>query len=265
MANKKIGVLGGSGYIGKYLSENLNGNVVSVTRKDVDLLDTRATFQYLEKQQFDVVIGGAKHPEYPIDARPDIASTNLTIFTNVHAARSEYGRYINLGSGAEFDRRYDISKVVEDDLIKFFPMDGYGLSRNIISRMCLNEKDFYTLRIFGILHHTEQSLKLFRKLFSNPLRMQLKDSVFDYISMQDFCTLTQYYCDVDTPKYQDINAVYFDHTTLYTQVQTFKEIHGLNTAIHIIGGGLDYYGCGKKLKDLNLKLAGLEQSMKEYR
>ena len=267
MANKKIGVLGGNGYIGKYLSENLTGNVVSVTRKDVDLLDTQAIFRYLEKQQFDVIIGSAKHAEYPLADRTDIASTNLALFTNVYAARGHYGRYINLGSGAEYDRRYDISLVKEDDLTKFFPMDGYGLSRNTISRICQSnaEFEFYTVRLFGVLHYTEPPAKLFRKLFSNPTRLQLRDSVFDYISMQDICTLIQYYCDADAPKYQDINAVYFDHSTLYTQVQTFKEIHGLNTAIHIVSEGLDYYGCGKKLKDLNLKLAGLEQSMKEYR
>jgi nucleoside-diphosphate-sugar epimerase len=265
MASKKIGVLGGSGYVGKYLCENLDGNIVSVTRKEVDLLDARATFDYLSNQQFDVVIGSAKHPEYPLADRTDIASTNLNIFTNVYAARTMYGRFINLGSGAEFDRRSNISIVSEDSLTKSFPVDGYGLSRNTISRICRSEKEFYTIRIFGVLHYTEQPYKLFRKLRNDPTAMYIKDSIFDYISMSDLCVLTQHYCDVDYPKYRDINAVYAEHATLYAQTQRFKNIHGLKTHIHIDGPALDYSGCGEKLKDLNLKLTGLDQGMRDYR
>lgn len=266
MASKKIGVLGGGGFVGRYLVQHLAGNVIPVTRREVNLLDANATYDYLAEQQFDVVIGAAKHPEYPLADRTDIASTNLNLFTNVYAARGLYGRYINLGSGAEFDRRYNITNRTEQHLFMSMPLDGYGLSRNTISRICLSEEefDFYTVRLFGVLHGSEQAHKLFRKLRNNIEHIYMKDSYFDYMSLDDIKTVIQYFVDADVPKYRDVNAVYENKLLLSEQVNRFKEIHGLTTSIHIDGPTVDYTGDGGKLKDLNLQLTGLEQGMKNY-
>lgn len=260
----KIGVLGGRGFVGRYLAANLQGNVVAVTRQEVDLMNADAAYDYLKKEKFDIVIGAAKHPEYPLADRTDIASANLTLFTNVYAARDHYGRYINLGSGAEFDRRYNITNATEESLTRCLPVDGYGLSRNTISRICLSESEFYTVRLFGVLHNTEQPHKLFRKLRNNADHIYIKDSMFDYMTLSDICAVIQYYCDSNRPEHRDINAVYGDHSTLHAQMEVFKQLHGLTTKIHIDGPGLDYTGCGDKLLDLNLNLTGLMQGMKEY-
>jgi len=259
----KIAVLGGRGYIGSYLAKHLRGRVTAVTRDIVDLQDADATYEYLRQEKFDVVIGAAKHPEYPLEPRPDIAITNLALFDAAWRARAHFGTYINLGSGAEFDRRAQISLRREDDLYNYFPVDGYGLSRNIISRVCAKEPNFRTVRLFGVLHHTEPDFKLFKQLISRP-EITVRSCYFDYMTLSDVCAIVQYFVDTPAPKYRDVNAVYDQHYLLHEQLQMFKEMHGLETVIHIGEPGLDYSGDGTRVTDLELNLTGLEQGMKDY-
>lgn len=268
----KIAVLGGAGYIGSYLVQRLQqrAQVTAVTRAQVDLLDRDAVKQYLAQHNFDVVIGAAKHASWELADRPDIASHNLTMFTNIVAARDYFGSYINLGSGAEFDRTLNMDRVQEQDLFNHQPLDGYGLSRNIISRLCQALPNFYTIRLWGIFGAAEPSTRLFNLVrgLQSVGELTIKDCLFDYISMTDLGTLVEYYCinyDKDVP-YKDINAVYVDKFKLTDQLQMMADIHGLKSNWKIAEqAGLDYTGSGARLDSMDLDLQGLKLSLlKEY-
>jgi len=263
----KIGVLGGNGYIGSYLVQSLRilGETVAVTRQQVDLLDAGATQQYLRREKFDVVIGAAKHPEYELAPRPDIASHNLNLFTNVLAAHHEFGRYINLGSGAEFDRTRTALEPAETAIWHRRPLDGYGLSRNTISRICSTMPNFYTVRLWGILHGSEPGYKLFRRLRNGQPELVLRDCFFDYMDMQDLSRVIEYFCCTESPRYQDVNAVYANKFLLSDLAEIFTRVHGIKTRISVEPvRAPDYTGSGLRLAGLNLHLRGLLAGMEEY-
>lgn len=100
----KIAILGANGFVGSNLSRyfSLDHEVVNVVRSTVDLIDPVDTRQFLEINNFDVIINAAAI------MRDDIALTdtrnNLGIFMNLYNNSELFGKLINLGSGAEFDK-----------------------------------------------------------------------------------------------------------------------------------------------------------------
>ncbi len=264
----KVAVLGGAGYIGKYLVDYLQprADVTAVTRAQVDLLDRNSLGQYLSKHEFDVVIGAAKHPSWELAARPDIASHNLTMFTNVVAARPYFGRYINLGSGAEFDRTLNMTDTDEDTILERRPEDGYGLSRNIISRLCRSFPSFYTVRLWGVFGGNETPNKLFKLVQHNQIQLTIKDCLFDYISIQDLARIVEQ-CALSTHhlEHKDINAVYTKKLKITEQLQMFCDLHGLRPNWTVAdSAGLDYIGSRARLAKLNRYRQGLESGMKAF-
>jgi len=133
-------VTGANGFIGsniiKLLSNDINFNLFKGTRDSIDLYSIDSIEKYIYKNQINAVIhcaieGGSrlKQDTYEIFYR------NILMYENLIKFNDRYKIFINFGSGAEFDRRYDISNVNECDIFNVIPTDFYGLSKNIISKL----------------------------------------------------------------------------------------------------------------------------------
>lgn len=87
---KKIAVLGGTGFVGSKLAQHLakNNTVVPVTRTTIDLLDAQQVAEFLQTEQFDVVINAAAVMT-DADAVADTRN-NLGIFMNFHRNRQYF-------------------------------------------------------------------------------------------------------------------------------------------------------------------------------
>lgn len=72
---------------------------------------------------------------------------------------------IYFGSGAEYDRSNNIPNMSEDYFDTSVPKDAYGLSKYIMAKACLNQKNIYELCLFGVygnMRNGREDLSLMR-------------------------------------------------------------------------------------------------------
>jgi len=259
----KIAVLGARGFLGSYLCGYLAGKqheVIPVTRDTVNLNDYEAVDQWLSQHRPDIIIncaisGGGVHVN---DINYSDVQRDLGIFLNFYN-NPQVHKYINVGSGAEFDRRVSIDNCAEEYIKSVTPIDSYGYTKNIIARMCLGKSNFYTLRLFGCFDSSEPDIRLFKRFLADP-NLVIKDRQFDYISARDFAKIVEYYCDYNAlPK--DINCVYTQKKMLSDMLQMLRPGAIINK---VSNTGDVYTGTGVKLAQLSIDLDGLEKGIKSY-
>jgi nucleoside-diphosphate-sugar epimerase len=257
----KIAVLGGSGFIGSIIVDYFASkkyNVSAITRKCVTLSDYNSVDVWLKTHRPNIIIncatmGGKQRMG---DALLSDVQNNLSIFLNFLHNSEYFDKFISIGSGAEFDWTTDINLAKEEDIMKVYPLDGYGYGKNIISRLSLTHPKFYTIRLFGCFDRREPEFRLFKKFIRGD-QFRLIDRKFDYISSNDFNLVLEHYINNEVI-YKDINCVY-------------EKKYYLSEILSIIGpvtidslNEKSYTGDGSKLAKLQLPLLGLEQSIKKY-
>lgn len=262
----RIAILGANGFLGALLVKHLSHNhyVIPVTRDTLDLTDYNQVDEWLGKSAPDVIVncaisGGGRNVN---DINYSDVQRDLAIFMNFYN-NSAVKRYINIGSGAEFDKRTHINHASEHDILHSTPLESYGFIKNIIARMILKRQNFYTLRLFGCFDSSEPIIRLFKK-FKRDGTITINDKYFDYISARDFVTIVEHYC-TSTDLYKDLNCVYLEKLLLSEQLKMFAKHHVPNGIIDIkIDPGLNYTGDGSNLIRLKLPLQGLEYGIKNY-
>lgn len=257
----KVAVLGASGFLGKFLTTQLSKNgyaVYPVTRKDLDLTNFLSVTKWLENIKPNAIVNCAVASNIDINAvLYDDIQNNLNIFLNFYTNSHNFQKFFNIGSGAEFDRRYNIQLAKEVDIFTTQPKDSYGYSKNVISRLSTQNEKFYTLRLFGCFHNSEPKSRLFNRVASGD-KVKITDRQFDYFSAYDFFTVLDYFLNNDC-SYRDINCVYEDKFYL-SQI-----LNKLNPVEVVEKTTINYTGSGKRLSDLNLKLLGLDKSIEVYK
>lgn len=262
----KIAVLGAKGFLGSYLVGSLvhNHHVVPVTRDTLSLESYQAVDKWLTEVKPDVIVNCAMSASgnKVNDINYSDVQRDYAIFLNFYN-NPKTPKYINIGSGAEFDRRSNIANCQEQDILYAKPLESYGYTKNIIARSVLNRDNFYTLRLFGCFDGTELSTRLFAKFFAQK-KIEVQDRYFDYISASDFARVVEYVA-VNQVSVKDINCVYPDKRLLSDQLKMFAQYHIPSADIkhsHEINAA--YTGDGNVLKNLGIPLQGLEQGIKDY-
>lgn len=263
----KIAILGASGFIGRELCSLLKWqhHIVPITRKTFDLSSYSATASWIFNTKPDVIInctiaGGGTELD-KIDHT--IVQSNLAVFLNFYN-NPKCPKFINIGSGAEFDKRGNITAATETDILHRIPADSYGYSKNVIARMVHQRENFYTLRLFGCFGSSESESRLFKRIQQSDA-VTIEQKLFDYMSIQDFSKIVDYYC-VHNDLIKDINCVYNTKKSLFDTAEFFSTLHTDTTCkINLGTTGLEYTGNGEKLSALPIKLDGLEKGIKEYK
>lgn len=264
---KKVIILGANGFIGSYLVKNIQGiNIVPITRDDINLNDYFSVMDLLIKENPYAVINcamsGKKSKIDNLDS--DDVKRILGIFLNFYNLRGLFTKYINIGSGAEFDRETDIDYRSENTIAERVPADNYGYVKNVISRLCIDDPKFITLRLFGCFDKSEHEDRLFAKLMRNE-SINIIDKEFDFFSAEDFSRVV-IHCLNNELTYKDLNCVYEEKLKLSETLNKFVDIHHLTAQINILDvSSTNYTGSAIRLKIENLKLAGLEQSIRNYK
>ena len=262
----KIAILGARGFLGGYLAKHLSRShqVIPVTRETLDLTDYHAVDSWMKEAKPDVIVncaisGGGKNVN---DINYSDIQRDLTIFLNFYNNENT-PRYINIGSGAEFDKRRSISNCEEQEILQFTPLESYGFTKNTIARMVLQRDNFYTLRLFGCFDSSEPDIRVFKKFLKNG-HIAVVDKYFDFISAKDFAIIVEHFCQ-NTVAVKDVNCVYDNKLLLSTQLMRFANYHIPQGTVQVGNTpGLNYTGSGRVLKMLNLPLQGLERGLKEY-
>jgi nucleoside-diphosphate-sugar epimerase len=264
----KVAVLGASGFLGSYICHNLRNHVIyPVTRSTLVLTDYVSVSSWIDLYQPDVVVncataGGKTRLG---DCNYQDLQNNLSIFLNFYNLRNRFGKFINIGSGAEFDKSKSIDRARESDILTSAPQDSYSLSKNIIARTCQMVGNFYTIRLFGVFDSTEPDFRLLKKCQTQS-EITIQNAEFDMLSASDFLRVLRYYIENDNLA-QDINCVYQQKQDLESIVRRFASIHNnkLRIEVQTPADPKNYTGDGSTLAEMGIDLAGLDQGLENYR
>lgn len=246
---KKLLILGGGGFAGKNLCEYFNRfpseySVFSPSRTELDLLDENRVSNYLEKGNFDVVINAAVcNPRRSGNVRNSgELDCDLRMYYNLERCSDMYGKMLYFGSGAEYDKRFPICRVTENDISKSIPVTDYGLAKYIIGKSIEQSSNIYNLRIFGLYGKYENYGTTFisgaccKALKGLPITIR-QNVFFDYLYIDDFCRIVKHFTD-NTPEFHTYNVSSGTRIDLVTLAQTIKGISGADVPIYVCREGL---------------------------
>jgi len=250
----KILITGGGGFIGKNLSEELDGyDITSITRNDFDLTDINSVNKFFKNKNFDVVIhtaivGGNR---MKIDS-DETLTQNLLMFNNLVENKTHFKKLINFGSGAEINS----------------PNSPYGISKKIISNIISKNDDFYNIILFAVFNEKELNSRFIKSNMLNYMNKKPmiihQNKYMDFFHMTDLISLVKFYINNKVlPK--SIDCSYQKKVTLKDVVNMINNLSDYKVPIIIEKDGLDksYLGNDLFLNDLPLNLIGLEEGIKK--
>jgi len=247
----KILITGEKGYIAKSLYAGLKDkhNIICISRKDFDLTDPFKTLKYFSNNYFDVVIhcavnGGSRLKQ---ETQEDMDS-NLKMYYNLLNYKDRFGRLIHFGSGAEITQ----------------PETPYGLSKRVISKSILEQKNFYNIRIFAVFDENELNTRFIKaniKQYINkePIIIH-QDKLMDFFYMKDLVSLVNYYIQSENPP-KEIDCSYQQSYSLFNIANMINGLDTYKTQITFNNGGMGEKYCGNSNTLLNY--IGLEEGIKE--
>jgi GDP-L-fucose synthase len=192
---KTIFITGGSGFIGKNLSELLTRSgyrVLNPSSAELNLFDETAVDVFMRQHPVDIIVHAAnKGGGRDTMGMQDIVHYNLRMFFNIVKHSESVDKIIHFGSGAEYGKHKSIVMVEEDDARIALPHDDYGFYKSICSRYIEKcSSNIYNLRIFACYGKYEDyrykfiSNTIVKNLLGMPINIR-QNVFFDYVYVDD--------------------------------------------------------------------------------
>ncbi|MBE5935332.1 MAG: NAD(P)-dependent oxidoreductase [Lachnospiraceae bacterium] len=273
----KILITGASGFVGRNVKEHLEHNneyeIFAPSSTELDCIDENAVEEYLKKNRFDYVLHFAVYSN-GIDKTKDgskMLEYNLRMFMNFAKNYMYYGKMYYSGSGAEYDKRYDICDVREEELGKTIPIDQYGLMKYTIQQYIEKSDNIVNMRLFGVFGKYEYyplkyiSLGCCKAIKGIPLSMR-QNVYFDYLWIDDFCRMLEWFLH-NEPRYKSYNMVSGKKISLFEICTIINRISNKDLPIYICKEGLanEYTASNKRFLEEcpNFKYTSMEIAIEE--
>lgn len=243
---KKILLTGGTGFIGRNIIRCLFSkyDITAPKRSELNVTDKESVDNYLKDRTFDILLHCAilTPGRNANDREDDILDYTMRGLLNFKEHENEFEKIIYIGSGAEFDKSYDIVNVKETDLGRRIPKDPYGYGKYILTQIARNSKNIYNLRIFGCYGPQEQERRFIRSAVTDcinnrPVTIR-QNCIFSYIFVEDLIKAVdwlinneaQYHdyniCDTNSYSLEDLARIISAQMNNQNGIQILKE--GLN-------------------------------------
>jgi nucleoside-diphosphate-sugar epimerase len=244
-------ITGKNGYIAKSLANKLKEkySVVGIGRDDFDLTDRESTNEWFKDKHFDIIIhtavvGGSRLKQDD----EKVFFQNLSMFYNLLSNQDKFNQLISFGSGAELG----------------YPVDPYGLSKNIINKIIQNEPKFNNVRIFAVFDENELDTRFIksnikRYINKQPLNIH-QDKYMDFFYMDDLVSIVEHI--IFNPQIKEINCSYSQSYSLHGIASLINQLSDYECEIKIEQKelGKDYIG---QYQNLNIPFIGLEKAIKQ--
>jgi UDP-glucose 4-epimerase len=249
-------ITGSSGFIGRNLKEQLSTqySVTAPSRSELDVLDEDAVQQFLQENNFDVVIHSAtEKSNRAIQDTSNLVYRNCRMFFNLARNSDRYGKMLYFGSGAEYDRRYYLPKMREEYFDTHVPVDEYGFSKYICSKYTQTVNNIFDLRLFAVFgkHEVWQVRFISNACCKAVLDLSLtinQNVLFDYLHIDDLVKITNWFIE-NNPKEKCYNVCTGNVVDLKTLAVKVLAASGkdLDIVVAKTGLGKEYSGDNSKL------------------
>jgi nucleoside-diphosphate-sugar epimerase len=268
-------VTGANGFVASNIIKDLECNtsytIFKVTRECLNLSCQSEVKLFVSSNSIDHIIHCAiEGGKRKINDSEKIVYNNINIINNLLSCKID-GLFINIASGAEFDRRRNIFNFNESEIYNSFPVDYYGLSKNIIAKLINSYKNGINLRLFGCFNYNEESTRMIRSnitnyINKNPIIIH-QDRYMDFLYIKDLSNLILQILNnnVNLKNLKDINVVYKKKHTLSDLANLINtlDIHRVPVMIENNNSGVNYCGNGDIYDAIGVKPIGLYEGLKQ--
>ncbi|MFH1520270.1 MAG: NAD(P)-dependent oxidoreductase [Candidatus Micrarchaeota archaeon] len=276
MTKKDIFLTGGAGFVGKNLYEQLSEkyNLYAPSHGELELEDTDAVEDYIKSHSFDAVIhaanwGGTRKKTENLENNVE---KNLKFFFNVVRCKKYFKKFIQLGSGAEYDKLNYLPKMKESYFDNHIPVDSYGFYKYVCSKYIEKMDDSVVLRIFGCYGKYEDyeirfiSNAICKAIFDLPIVITNKNVSFDYLYINDLVKIIDHFIE-NNGQYKFYNVTPDKSIDLLTLAHKVRDISGKRVDILVKNPGEnpEYSGDNTRLKEeiKNLKFTNIDDGIHE--
>jgi UDP-glucose 4-epimerase len=246
-------ITGARGFVGRNLARYFSGKgypVLAPVRQELDLRDGEAVMRYIRAHAVDCVVHCATTTRKGADYPASTCEDNLRMFFNIERSLNPSNRFINLGSGSEYDRRHWRRKMREDFFDSFVPEDGHSYSKYVMARHISEARsgNAVHLRLFGVFGMYEDyryrffSNAIVKNMLGLPIVIN-QNVVYDYLYIDDFCRIVEFFVR-NTASRRVYNVTPTQSTDLLTIASTVNGIGERKSEIRVLneGIGVEYSG-----------------------
>jgi UDP-glucose 4-epimerase len=267
-------ITGGSGFIGRNLTEYLTGAflVVAPSRRELDLSDVDVVDRFFRSTRIDFVVHSATTPGHR-HAQPaiDLVERDMRMFAALVRNRERFRKMIFISSGSVYGRRHDRPKLKEESFGFYIPDDSAGFSKYCCECWSEHIEGIVELRPFGVFGKFEDyairfiSNAICKVLFGLPITIK-QNRKFDYVYIDDFVRVVER-CFLEEVPCRSYNVTPDCAVELKALAQMVVQVSGRDVPILIKepGMGLEYSGDNARLRTTfpGIELTPLAKSIAE--